>query len=137
MQTSKTFFAELKKLLPNSRCELSGVKVAAIVVTDTGIYKGVNYEDPVCSLSICAERNAIFNAITNGMKEIYEIHILSSVAKTQGLHMCGACRQVASNFMKTNGKIYLYTLDGRRKEYKFGDVFPHRNFAVNKAIMKK
>lgn len=124
---SKNYFKELKALLKNSRAEFSGIHVAAIIVTDKGVFKGVNYEDPVLNLGICAERNAIFNAITNGMRHIKEIHLTSDFGKE--LQMCAACRQVASNFMNGNDKIFVYTKDGKRNEYKLDDILPNR---VNK-----
>ena len=99
------FYKDLVFLLKNSIAPFSKINVAAIIVTDKGIFKGVNYEDIICPESICAERNAIFNAVTNGMKKIYEIHIISNVAN---ISMCGACRQVASSFSISSTKVFTY-----------------------------
>jgi len=116
------YYADLKKLLKNSICLYSDVAVSAIIITDKGLFKGVNYEDSVLNLGICAERNAIFNAITNGMNDIYEIHILSNLPN---IEMCGACRQVAGSFMDPKGKVYTYDLaTGKRKVTTFGQLLP-------------
>lgn len=100
------FYNDLVVLLKKAIASFSKISVAAIIVTDKGIFKGVNYEDPVCPEGICAERNAIFNGITNGMKKIYEIHVISNIAN---ISMCGACRQVASSFSSSLTKVFTYT----------------------------
>jgi len=122
---SKNYFKQLKALLKNSVANFSGVKVAAIIVTDKGIFKGVNYEDPVLNLGMCAERNAIFNGITNGMKHIKEIHLTSNL--DYELNMCAACRQVASNFMNDNDKVFVYLKDGTVRKYTLKELLPHQN----------
>jgi cytidine deaminase len=61
-------FEKLQKLLKNSYSPYSNFKVAAIIKTKNGKeYKGVNIESAAFSNTICAERNAIFNAITEGV----------------------------------------------------------------------
>lgn len=137
MQSKKNYYKELKKLLNKSVANLTNVHVAAIIATDKGIFKGVNYEDPVLSLSICAERSAIFSAITAGMKKIYDIHVLSDIGKSAKLHMCGACRQVASGFATKTTKVHIYSLDGSKEVYTFDKYFPHRNEIENKKIFSK
>ena len=66
---------EMKKLLigkaieklPNSYAPYSHYNVAAAALFDSGeIYTGVNVESASYGMTICAERNAIFNMITNG-----------------------------------------------------------------------
>lgn len=136
MQSNKNYFKQLKALLSKALASISKVKVASIIVTDKGVFKGVNYEDPVFSLGICAERNAIFNGITNGMKKIYEIHVLSSLGGTK-LHMCGACRQVALEFANAKTKVFVYNMDGKRQIYKLFEAFPYRNRDVEQKIIKR
>ncbi len=136
MQSNKNYFKQLKALLPRALANISKVKVAAIIVTDKGVFKGVNYEDPVFSLGICAERNAIFNGITHGMKKIHEIHVLSSLGQTK-LHMCGACRQVALVFSNEKTKVFVYNMMGKRQTYKLFEAFPHRNMDIEKKIIKR
>jgi len=120
--TSKNYFKELKALLPFANANFTHISVAAVVVTDKGVFKGVNYEDSVCSLSSCAERNAMLSAVTHGMKELYEIHILSNISN---MTMCGACRQMASSFGTTNTKVFDYDLrTGNRQETTLGQLVP-------------
>ena len=59
-------FKKLLELQKKAFAPFSNYKVACIIETDNGNYNGVNIEPDVLNLGICAERNAIFNAITNG-----------------------------------------------------------------------
>lgn len=136
MRKNNNYFTQLLKLLPMARGSFSNVSVASIIVTDKGIFKGVNYEDPVLNLGICAERSAVFAGITGGMSKIYEVHVLSNVS-SEKLHMCGACRQVVSMFATEDAKVYSYSLDGSRVSYSFKSLYPHSNISINKSIIKK
>lgn len=128
MISSKNYYNELKKLLSKCYTPLTGVCVSAIIVTDKGVFKGVNYEDAICSLSICAERSAIYAALSHGMKKIYEIHILSPKAE---ITMCGACRQLAYSFANNNTKVYTYNLRKKtRKETTLGKLLPSSTVLV-------
>lgn len=120
----KNYFEELKELQKYAVCELTGVKVTAIIVTDQGIFKGVNYENIVLSLSTCAERNAIYNGITNGMRRIYEIHFLPTI----DIAMCGSCRQLSACFSSKSTAVYQYTLSGKRKHTTLGKLLPNGVF---------
>ena len=65
----------LKRLLRNSYSPYSNFKVSAIVDTDIGEFAGVNIENSSFGATICAERNAIFNAISNGAKNFNKLSI--------------------------------------------------------------
>lgn len=77
----------------NAHAPYSGFKVGAALLTADGkIYHGCNVETSSYSLTICAERNAIFKAISEGEKEFRAVAVVSSAdALTPP---CGACRQV-------------------------------------------
>lgn len=73
----------------------SNYMVGAAVLTSSGkIYDGVNVENAVYSTTICAERVAIFKAVSEGEKEFTAIAVATSNAGTP----CGSCRQVISEF---------------------------------------
>ena len=67
---------------------------AALLTTSGKIYQGVNVENAAYPTSMCAERVAVFNAVTNGERQ----YIAIAVATTNGGTPCGACRQVLSEF---------------------------------------
>lgn len=71
--------------------------VAAAVESDSGkIYVGVCV-DTACTLGICAERNAIFNMITNGENTIKRVIAINREGKA--IPPCGACRELMSQLM--------------------------------------
>lgn len=69
---------------------------AAVLATSGKIYQGCNVENSSFGLTICAERTAIFKAISEGEKEILAVAIYSPNADS--CYPCGACRQVMYEF---------------------------------------
>jgi cytidine deaminase len=69
--------------------------VGAAVLTDSGeIFDGVNIENAVYPLTICAERVAIFKAVSSGHRAFSAIAVVTK----NGGSPCGACRQVMAEF---------------------------------------
>jgi cytidine deaminase len=82
-------------ILPNAYAPYSKYVVGAAVLTESGkIYQGVNIENAAYPSSICAERSAIFNAVSNGERKLLGI----AVATRNAGSPCGACRQVMREF---------------------------------------
>lgn len=81
----------------NAYASYSNFEVGAAVTTEDGeIFAGANVENASYGLTICAERVAIFNAITHGKRRIKAVAIVSSDEKPTP--PCGACRQVIREF---------------------------------------
>jgi len=75
----------------------SGVRVGAALLTASGrIVAGCNVENASYGLTVCAERNAVANAVVEGELELRAILIDSN--QLRGLAPCGACRQVLHEF---------------------------------------
>ena len=77
---SKQYYQELIELLDQSYAPYSGFNVASIIVCKNGdVFKGVNVESAAYPTTICAERNAIHTAVTNGSKkgDVQAVYILS------------------------------------------------------------
>lgn len=73
----------------------SNYPVGAAVLTESGrIYDGVNIENAAFPVTICAERVAIFKAVSNGEKDLKAI----AVVTRNGGMPCGSCRQVMAEF---------------------------------------
>jgi cytidine deaminase len=106
--------------------------VGAAVVGESGrVYTGCNIENSSFSLTICAERVALFKAISEGEKGI---KVLALVTDTQTLIWpCGACRQVLSEF---NPEMWIVSgnLKGQREEKKLSEIFPQ---AFDKKSLKE
>jgi cytidine deaminase len=79
----------------HSYAPYSEYPVGAALLTPSGkIFDGVNVENASYPLSMCAERSAIFKAVSEGERELSAI----VVATQNGGSPCGACRQVLSEF---------------------------------------
>ena len=73
----------------------SGYKVGAALLTASGrIYDGPNVENAAYPTSMCAERVAVYKAVSEGERQFAAI----AVATQNGGAPCGACRQVLSDF---------------------------------------
>lgn len=115
---------ETTEVRKNAYAKYSDFNVGAIVIDENGKhFKGVNVENASYGLSICAERNAIFSAVTNGMKNI---KIICVVGKTlRPISPCGACRQVMKEFSSDETIIVLANLDKKYKIFTMEELLPY------------
>ena len=98
---------------------------AALLTKDGEIYRGANIENASFSLTMCAERNAIFNAYCHGVTQD-DIEALAIVADTElPVSPCGSCRQVLSELFPHHKKIYLANLRGDIKETTVDELLPY------------
>src|SRR4029077_21017517 len=83
-------------------CPYSHFPVGAALLTDDGqVFEGCNIENASYGLTICAERAAVFAAITAGARRINRIAIVcpkGDPSRPNTLMPCGACRQVLAEF---------------------------------------
>ena len=115
---------KLLDLLHNSYSVYSHFPVAAIVVTKDGKeFNGVNVEDASYRAGSCAERVAIFNAITAGYKkgDFKELNLMTSDEHHIGTP-CGTCRQMIFEMFELEDIIRCYSKDGSFKEYRVKDL---------------
>jgi cytidine deaminase len=93
----KILIEQAFKALKNSHSPHSKFKVGAALLSSTGrIYSGTNVEFDAFSLTVCAERAALFNAISNGDKKFSKIAIAMSSISFK--FPCGLCRQALVEF---------------------------------------
>ncbi len=86
-----------KKVSQEAYAPFSGFKVGAALLTASGkIFTGCNVENSSYGLTNCAERTALFKAVSEGEKEFVELSIYSESDKV--FYPCGACRQVLAEF---------------------------------------
>jgi cytidine deaminase len=79
----------------NAYARYSDYAVGAAVLTKSGeIFRGANVENAVYPLTICAERSAIFAAVSEG----YQVFDSIAVVSRDGGTPCGSCRQVMAEF---------------------------------------
>ena len=132
----KKLIEEARKVRENAYAPHSKFKVGAAVLTKSGrIYTGCNVENASFSIGICAERNAISNAIANGEKEI---EVVAVVADTDPFTPpCGACRQFIQEF-GPSAKVILANLNGKTKIYTQKQLLPYPfNFSLVEKSKKK
>ena len=116
---------KLLELINNSYSPYTKFPTAAIVVTKDGReFPGVNVEDASIRAGACAERTAIFNAVTAGCKrgDFKEINLMTrdtTIAKP-----CGTCRQMLYELFDKDSIIRCFSPDGNFIEYKLIDLCP-------------
>lgn len=102
----------------------SNFKVGAALYTKSEkIYHGCNVENVSYSLTCCAERVAIFKAISEGEKEFLALAVIANT--DQPVSPCGACRQVMTEFFTDDVEIYLANLSGKVKKTTINDLMPN------------
>ena len=100
----------------------AGGVAAAIEASSGKIYTGVCVDTP-CTLGICAERNAIFNMITNGDNEVKRVLAIMSDGKTGA--PCGACRELITQLMPKSYQHVEIMLDYKKeKVVTLGELTP-------------
>ena len=109
--------ARLKSVAPFSNFLVG----AALRTSDGKIFTGSNVESASYGLTVCAERVAIWKALSEGERDFIELVI---VADTEQLTPpCGTCRQIIWEFCK-NAKIVLANLRGEREELTIKELLP-------------
>ena len=94
---------------------------AALLAKNGTVYTGCNIENASYGASNCAERTAVFKAVSEGKKEFLKIAIMSS---GRGFTFpCGICRQVLWEFMP-QGDVVLGDVNGRIKVFKLKELLP-------------
>ena len=98
----------------------SGFAVGAALRTADGhIFTGCNVENASYGLAVCAERNAVFQAVARGKREILAVAVVTE----NGVTPCGACRQVLAEF---NPQMIVIVADtaGKRRGYTLPELLP-------------
>ena len=108
--TNRELLDAARRGMANSYSPYSDFKVGAAVLVDDGtVYTGCNIENAAYGPSNCAERTAIFKALSEGKKEFEAIAVVGRKnGKIENFcPPCGVCRQVLAEFCKKDFKIVL------------------------------
>lgn len=121
-KTLQELAARAKAISQRAYCPYSNFRVGAAVLADDGqIFTGCNVENASYGLTICAERNAVFQAVANGKQKIVAVAIYTPTSAPSA--PCGACRQVI-NEIGPNALI-ISTCDGPTVlQNKLSDLLP-------------
>ena len=106
----------------NAHAPFSKFKVgAALEDTAGGIHTGCNVENATYGLTLCAERVAVFKALSEGVRKFRRVAV---AADTDALTPpCGACRQILWEFCG-DVEIVLLNLHGKTETLHLKDLFP-------------
>jgi cytidine deaminase len=100
----------------------SGFKVGAAIETSDGrIYTGCNIENASYGLSICAERVALWKALSEGARLFRKLAIVSEADTLTS--PCGACRQLLWEYCGDIA-VHLHSLKGLDAEHRLSELFP-------------
>jgi cytidine deaminase len=101
----------------------SGFKVGSALRTVGGvIYSGCNIENATLGLTVCAERVALFKALSAGAKRFSDVLVFT--AADRPTPPCGACRQLLWEFCG-DAAVHMVTTRGRRKSVRLSELFPY------------
>lgn len=120
--TNRELVSLAEKAMENAYAPYSGFKVGAALLTcDGDVYTGCNIENISFGATVCAERCAVFKAVSEGKRSFLKLAIVSSSeAET---FPCGICRQVLAEFMP-DGEIIIK--NGEQEEvYTVNELLPH------------
>ena len=123
MPASDALVAAARSARERALAEYSGFKVGAALETRDGtIVTGCNIENATYGLTICAERVAIFKALSEGHREFGRIVV---VADTQSpTPPCGPCRQILWEFAG-DIEVVLANLNAVTATHRLSDLLPH------------
>lgn len=113
----------LHQLIERCVIPYSSFPVVAMLITDNGIYSGVNIEMADWQKGLCAERVAMAKAIACGARSLREIHV--HAPESDYVSPCGACRQVMMEQMR-DGTMFLYHGDTERSRLSVVDLLPYQ-----------
>jgi cytidine deaminase len=106
----------------NAVAPFSKFRVGAAVRTKSGkIYSGCNVENASYGLTICAERVAIFKALSEGERKFDAVAVVTDTDKLTP--PCGACRQIIWEFCG-DSEIVLGNLKGRAEIHRMSALLP-------------
>jgi cytidine deaminase len=107
----------------NSLAKFSKYRVGAALTTSDGkVYTGSNIENNSLSLSICAERVALFKALSEGKRDFLRIAVVND--KKIPCPPCGTCRQVLYEFAP-NVKVVMEDKDGALQVIDINELLPY------------
>ncbi|MBB6452248.1 cytidine deaminase [Salirhabdus euzebyi] len=119
----QTLLSHAKDAWNNAYVPYSKFRVGAAVLTKSGkVYKGCNIENAAYPVTCCAERVAIFKAISEGEKEFQHIAVVADTERP--VPPCGSCRQVLSEFCEPTMEIQIANLKGDTKTMTMEELLP-------------
>ena len=104
----------------------SGFQVGAALLTEEGqIYTGCNIENAAYGPSVCAERTAIFKAVSEGHRRFRALAVTGGPNGAGAIAPCGVCRQVMKEFCKPDFPILFVESEEKYELHTLGELLPY------------
>jgi len=133
MLTHKELAQKAIEAKSKAHASYSNFHVGAALLTESGkIYLGANIENSSYSLTICAERTAVFQAILEGERKFKSIAIAGDTEDY--LSPCGACRQVLLDLCGKDLEVLMVNKNGDFRRYTLNELIP---FSFSEEQLKK
>ena len=128
MVSNKRLYELALEARKRAYCPYSHFAVGAALLTKNGkVYLGCNIENQSFGATNCAERTAIFKAVSAGDKEFEAIAVCGAKEgeePSKPAPPCGICRQVMTEFCEPTFRILLHGEDEEPKEYTLAEILP-------------
>lgn len=123
--TAKTEWVDVaREALNKAYVPYSEFPVGACLVAEDGqMYQGINIENASYGLTNCAERTAIFKAVSEGQRNFQ--HLVVAGHTPRPISPCGACRQVIAEFCEPDMPVTLVGDDGVTMETTVAKLLPY------------
>jgi cytidine deaminase len=129
MNPHETLLDAARRARENAVAPFSKFRVGAAVRAKSGkIYSGCNVENASYGLTICAERVAIFKALSEGERGFDAVAVVTDTDKLTP--PCGACRQIIWEFCG-DAEVILGNLKGKTEVHRMSSLLPHPFDATN------
>lgn len=120
-----TLEQKAKEVAQRAYAPYSKLYIGAALLGESGtIYQGCNVENSSYGASNCAERSAVFHAVSLGEKKFKAMYLYSD----QGFTPCGICRQVLSDFVGPDFCVYVAGKNMALRTMKISDLLPDSFF---------
>ena len=116
-----------KNAMQSAYAPYSGYKVGTALLCEDGrIFMGCNVENASFSLTACAERTALFKAVSEGCRRFKAIAVVGGKdgCCDDYAFPCGACRQALAEFCDEDFRVILAADDGRVRLTTLGELLP-------------
>ncbi len=124
MKAKKEWVAMAQAVMDQAYVPYSHFPVGACLVTQEGqLFTGVNIENASYGLTNCAERTAIFKAVSEGQTAFQHLVIAGNTETP--ISPCGACRQVMAEFCAPDMQVTLVSKEGQVREMTVQELLPY------------
>ncbi|MBE6757410.1 MAG: cytidine deaminase [Ruminococcaceae bacterium] len=126
--TERTLAQEAIAAMNHAYAPYSGFFVgAALLAADGKVYTGCNVENASFTPTVCAERTAVFKAVSEGVRDFKMLAIVGGKGgRINGIcPPCGVCRQVLSEFCPPDFPILLVEAPDRFRKVTLADLLPY------------